>query len=61
MKPEYIYDTNGTKSKVKDQTPTFTKITKSNFSKAVFDLKGAVANEWHKDVDPETRKIYRRC
>lgn len=41
---------------VKDQTPTFTKITKSNFSKAVFDLKGAVANEWHKDVDPETRK-----
>ena len=56
MKPEYIYDTNGKKSKVKDQTPTFTKITKSNFSKAVFDLKGAVANEWHKDVDPETRK-----
>lgn len=56
MKPEYIYDTNGKKSKVKDQTPTFTKITKSNFSRAVFDLKGAVANEWHKDVDLETRK-----
>lgn len=56
MKPEYVYDTNGKKSKVKDQTPTFTKITKSNFSKAVFDLKGAVANEWHKDVDHETRK-----
>ena len=56
MKPEYIYDTNGKKSKVKDQTPTFTKITKSNFSRAVFDLTGAVANEWHKDVDLETRK-----
>ena len=42
--------------KLKIKLLLFTKITKSNFSRAVFDLKGAVANEWHKDVDLETRK-----
>lgn len=56
MKPEYIYDTNSGKQRVKDQTPTFTKITKSNLSRNAFGLKGGVANEWHNDVDPEVRQ-----
>ena len=56
MKPEYIYDTNSGKQRVKDQTPTFTKITKSNLSRNAFGLKGGIANEWHNDVDPEVRQ-----
>lgn len=56
MKPEYIYDTNSGKQRVKDQTPTFTRITKSNLSRNAFGLKGGVANEWHNDVDPEVRQ-----
>ena len=56
MKPEYIYDTNSGKQRVKDQTPTFTKITKSNLSRNAFGLKGGVANEWHNDVDLEVRQ-----
>lgn len=56
MKPEYIYDTNSGKQRIKDQTPTFTRITKSNLSRNAFGLKGGVANEWHNDVDPEVRQ-----
>lgn len=57
MKPEYVYDPNakGKKSKVKDQTPTFTKITKSNFSTNAFGLKGGQKGEYHHDITEETK------
>ncbi len=32
MKPEYVYDTNGKRVKLKIKLQLFTKITKSNFS-----------------------------
>ena len=41
MKPEYVYDTNGKRVKLKIKLQLFTKITKSNFSRVVFDLKGS--------------------